>query len=174
MLSKLEELGLDPAVANGVLLLRGLALGVAVRRSEVNVVLGNGGPKEGAGVCASKVYRYVKVVLGDRNKVAGLVLVVDEEGSAWLARFHLGVDLALKGLVASVLLVLVASVVSFGGNAFGCLLDDLHQRSQQGLQTAALHLLTVVFVLVHRVVSCDDVFVVSVVRHFGNVYKEMK
>lgn len=168
-MSKLEELGLDPAVADGMLLLRGLALGVAVRCSEVNVVLGDGGPEEGAGVGASEVYWYVEVVLGDRNKVARVIFVVDEEGSAWLARLHLSIDFALKGLVAGVLLVLVARVVSFGGNALGCLLNDLHQRPQQGLQATALHLLTVVFVLVHRVVCCDDIFVISVVRHFGNM-----
>lgn len=152
-----------------MLLLRGLALCVAVPCSKVNVVLRDCGPEEGAGVCASEVYRYVEVVLADRNKVARLILIVNEEGSAWLARLHLSVYLALKGLVAGVLLVLVGCVVSFGGNALGCLFDDLHQRSQQGLQATALHLLTVVFVFVHRVVCCDDVFVVSVVRHFENV-----
>lgn len=151
-----------------MLLLRGLALGVAVCCGEVNVVLGNGGPEKGAGVCASEVYWYIEVVLANRNKVARF-FIVDEESSARLARLHLSVDFAFKGLVAGVLLVLVARVASFGGNAFCGFLDDFHQRSQEGLQAAALHLVTVVFVLVHRVVCCDDVFVVSVVRHFGNV-----
>lgn len=156
---------------DGVLLLRGLALGVAVGGGEVHLLLGDGGPEEGTGVCAGEMHRYVEVITVHRHKVARVVLVVDEEGGAGLAALHLGVDLALQGLVAGVLLVLVARVAGFGGNALGRLLDEFHQRPQQSLDATILHLFSVVFILVHRVVCSDDVFVVSVVRHFENVYK---
>lgn len=119
-------LGLDPAVVQRVLLLRGLALGVAVGGGEVGVLLGDRGPEEGAGVCAGEVHGHVEVVRGHWHDVAGRVLVVDEEGGAGRAGLHLGANLALQQLVARVLFVLDARVKSFGGSALRRLLNHLH------------------------------------------------
>lgn len=147
-------------------MLRGLALGVAVScRCEVGLGFGDGGPEESTGFSPREVHWYVEVVRGHWHKVARVVFVVHEEGGAGLARLHLLADLALQHLVARVLVLLEARVALFGGSALGRLLDHLHQRPQQSLDATVLHLFTVVSVLVDRVVCCDDVFVVSVIRH---------
>lgn len=157
---------MNPTVLeDGVLLLGGLAFCVAVRRCEVSFGLGDGGPEESACVGPREVHRYVEVVTVHWHKVARVVAVVHEEGGAGLARLHLRVYLALERLVARVLLVFVARVARFGGNALRPLLDDFHEWPQQCFDAAVLHLFTVVFVLVHRVVCRDDVFVVGVIRH---------
>lgn len=119
-----------------------------MRRCEVCLGLGDGGPEESAGLGPGEVHRYVEVVRGHWHKVARVVLLVHEEGSVRLARLHLFVDLALQHLVAGVLFLLEARVASFGGNALRRSLDHFHQRSQQRLDAAVLHLFTVISVLV--------------------------
>lgn len=153
---------------DGVLLLGGLAFRVAVGGGEVGLGLGDCGPEEGAGVRAREVHGDVEVLAGDGHEVVRVALIGDEERGG-LARVHLTVDFLLERLVARVLVFLEARVDSLGGSALRRLLDHFHNRLQERLEAAVFHLFTVVFVLVHRVVSRDDVFVVRVVRHIGKV-----
>lgn len=159
---------MDPSVGEGrVLLLGGLALGVAVRGGEVPVGLGGGGPEEGAGVGAREVHGDVAVP-GHGRGGAGGAGVVHEDGGVLAAGLQLGAQLPLERLVGAVVLGLDARGASFGGNALRhSFLDHFQERLEQRLDAAVLHLVTVVFILVHRVVGGDNVFVVGVVRHVG-------
>lgn len=71
-----ECLGLHPTVLEGgALLLGGLALSVAVRRCEVSLVLGDGGPEEGSGFRPCEVNRYVEVFRGHWHNIARIFAV---------------------------------------------------------------------------------------------------
>lgn len=158
-------LGLNPAVLEDwMLLLGGLALCVARSCCEICFAFRDSSPEEGAGVSAGEMHGDVEVITGYGNQVVAL-LIAHEECSTRVAA-HLLVDLPFQHFVAIILLGLVASVARFHRRPFSRLLNDPHQWLEQCFDTAVLHLLAVVFVLVDRVVRRDDVFVVSVERHF--------